>query len=893
VLACFLADRASRETAIVLRGSFHGCLDHDSTLVNPLLLSLVAQLCQTTIFRQHPRFPQVIEKLSRLRESDYISVRQFPTDQLLDILDAIVEVIPTFTLVVDALDECEEPRARNSLLKYLSSLNSRPNSRVILLSRQTDHLIQSFRGMHQITLDTTTVGPDIKLYVENRIHRNKDLHTLRKDIMRKSEDDCEGMFMWAKLLLDSLEDTTTIKAQRERLKASPAKLLALYQHQFDQNSMKLTPDDRAIRDNILRLLVAVRKPMDVCCVSEAVAYNEEAERKEEEAKLLAPARTIAKLCQPLVVVCEDEARFCHTSAKEFVLGRIATQENSDAYLSRVCLNELTQPEYKSWKYPSRLLRKHLLGGIIRRHPSRAAPMEETIFKEGALYNYACQYFQDHVTALRNPSNVILKKLAELLAGNEFVTWSEILSGLRHPSLLDSQLEVRVSLLAWWTGLDPEIKPEIPIDGFFQVPHENLSSELRQKGDDVLLPYLPLMRLGQYFNLSGHTVEDYQRAYDYKRAVAAGFAKDLGPRDPLTLRAEVNVLQEFFWQNRFREAETSLLKVLEVQCEVLGPDSNDYYMTMQLIGGAQYQQGKFRTASHTLEKASSGLRRSLGDSSKVFLFTELVRGWIAEGQGNVLQAKKFYDDIYEKWVSFNQKSSPFALMLLTSMGSAYRKKQKYEPAEEALMYAWTGRLRLFTLQNGPCVDSAIQLAIVHRETGHPQKALDLLQHISQSKIFSTDFERSCQLAHLRALLAFDAGDYKRPKMSLLSLIMRSVGEDRDKNNRELLWVRLNLAHVLRSHGEADEALMLFSEIVTAAADCHSPSTDSACWLDDEPEPLDHLRDAEEALRLVRDAKSDEADQFLLERGLKWVKQEDFWIIFGGPVADTATLRVGTK
>ena len=57
------------------------------------------------------------------------------------------------------------------------------------------------------------------------------------------------------------------------------------------------------------------------------------------------------------------------------------------------------------------------------------------------------------------------------------------------------------------------------------------------------------------------------------------------------------------------------------------------------------------------------------------------------------------------------------------------------------------------------------------------------------------------------IAFSVGQYKEPRDRFLALIMQSIGEDREKNNREMLCVRVTLADAVRRDDEGDVALML--------------------------------------------------------------------------------------
>jgi hypothetical protein len=89
--------------------------------------------------------------------------------------------------------------------------------------------------------------------------------------------------------------------------------------------------------------------------------------------------------------------------------------------------------------------------------------------------------------------------------------------------------------------------------------------------------------------------------------------------------------------------------------------------------------------------------------------------------------------------------------------------------------------------------------------------------------------------------------------------------------------------LRAVQRDDEVAPLFDEIVTPlTGGLASPQFEHV-------ESPQLWKDAEKALRLVRDRKIDEADQELHQKGLRWVRTEDFWLFEGGPGVDTAWMK----
>jgi hypothetical protein len=108
-------------------------------------------------------------------------------------------------------------------------------------------------------------------------------------------------------------------------------------------------------------------------------------------------------------------------------------------------------------------------------------------------------------------------------------------------------------------------------------------------------------------------------------------------------------------------------------------------------------------------------------------------------------------------------------------------------------------------------------------------------------------------------------------------------ERVQQSLATLGARLTLATILRQGGKDGEARILFDNIVKETREDRD--------LDSQYETLqtpEELLVAEQAVRLVRDRKRKEADK-LLQKGLRWKRKANSWLIEGGPSADTAWMK----
>ena len=856
-------------------------------------VNLLSQLLFKYEIKRSDRFPSFIEKALPL-VGHFSSGLECPPDTLLAVLDDALTLVSSFTLIVDALDECTDPEDCDRILGYLGDLGSRSNTQVVLLTRAGKFLQNVFTDAMLVSMEGSVVENDISLFVEGKIERNgvsnPGLLKVKPNIASKISSSSQGMFLLAKLVMDDIKTAGTVSEIRARLDKAPTALDDYYQRNLEETARRFHEKDKITRHSIFLLLVGIFGSLTPEDISTTLALNTRTHCVDEDELFSNPTREVLRLCEPLVTIVKGQVQFVHTSAKDFLLKFVVAREDSDAFLARKCLSKLSQSQYRLRSYPARLLRMNLLAGVVLE-----AGLEPTV-KNSILYRYACLHWQDHVTALLNPSDELLAMLSQFLLGNQFVTWSETLFQIKSRSGIGSQIEVQSIVREWFSRLPDETREKIPIKNFFVRAHESISSEFMREGEDIILPYLPLVRLGQYFNVGGKTNADFQKAYEYKMTVAEGFEAALGTRNPLTLRAKTEFLKEFFFQKRFDEAERGFEEVARIQQDVVSEDVPDVFITLQLLGLAQICVTKFQQAISTLTEAASGFRRLSGDKYFLTLQTELFRGHALERGTNLREAYHVYDNTLKLWIPIGGPAHPFSLMLKTAFGSVCRKLGYFDEAEEALLGSLTARKRLFTTKNVTYVDSVIQLAALYYESERGKDGLEYLGLVQNSAGLKDEFERECQEKHIRALINLEAGFYTKPKAVLQRLLDEASGQGRNKNNRELLWVRITLADVLRLRGKYDEALMVFSDLVSprsAETPIHAGSEDAFGYrfpssLVDEPESPAQLTIAERALRLLRDAKQDDAELLLQENGLKWKRQKDFWVLQGGPITDTASM-----
>jgi len=480
----------------------------------------------------------------------------------------------------------------------------------------------------------------------------------------------------------------------------------------------------------------------------------------------------------------------------------------------------------------------------------------------------------HLTALSNPELGLVELASSFLSGNEFVSWSEFL--FRISGSQGTVLEVQSKLDTWRRGLSQDLKDHLILDRYFSMPYRSISEVFAEDGGDKTLPYLCLFQLGEYYNLAARLEE----AFEVKKTVAEGLVDLLGERNPLSLKAESAFAIEYLGRGAYREAEETFGRLAQIQLEVLGEDRPDTYQSLQRQGMAQLWMTKYRESNENLTKSLAGFIRTVGTEHFLYLLSQLSLACVLEGQGEWRQAILNYERVWKFRLEILGPDNPMAVWSRCAMGSTYRKLGRYDEAEKALDEVIDSRTRVIGARSEVTVDAIIQQIVVFRDAGRRDEAMELVDFISDGSLADLWFERLCQVDHLRALLEADAGEVDLSRETLQTLVDQASEMGR---NRSLLWVLLDLATILRRQHEEDKAMMLFSDLVTSIDSPPSPSS----W--ERIQKPNELQLAEEALRLVRDLRVEDATLLLKENGLRWTREETFWIITGGPAADTGYMK----
>jgi tetratricopeptide (TPR) repeat protein len=307
-----------------------------------------------------------------------------------------------------------------------------------------------------------------------------------------------------------------------------------------------------------------------------------------------------------------------------------------------------------------------------------------------------------------------------------------------------------------------------------------------------------------------------------------------------------------------------------------------FFTLVYQGQAEYLMNKTPQALETLSSALEGFKSLFGEESNGYLVAQLRYAHINASNGYVIESLQLMDDIRLTREKQYGPDDSFAITTRIYMGDLHRVLDNQEPAVANLERGVALRRQFMPISHLVTLDPAITLAIAYRDFEMYDKADKLVEEVEKAGMLEQEdrFVRLCQVKHLRSLLLFDGGEIDDAINTLQTLL---IEVDRERMNRALLWICLDLATMLRhrsNEGDEHAARSLFHDIVEDI-DSNEPR--------DEPDGPRLLELAEKAVRLVRDGRLDDANVFLRAERLWWVRESDLWLHLGMPAADTTCMK----
>ena len=165
---------------------------------------------------------------------------------MLGVFSAHIGKILPSVIVLDALDECQDPE---SLIQGLKSLKG--SVKVIVTSRKESQLDTELRDNVSIEIMPEDVDTDIVAFIESKILASRTLshHLVRSLVLTRLSNTHGGMFLWVYLILKELKSCISVAQVQDTLDRLPKGLDGIYQNilQRLQNTLSISSFDLCVK----------------------------------------------------------------------------------------------------------------------------------------------------------------------------------------------------------------------------------------------------------------------------------------------------------------------------------------------------------------------------------------------------------------------------------------------------------------------------------------------------------------------------------------------------------------------------------------------------------------------------------------------------------------------
>src|SRR3569833_1886573 len=861
VLAGYLQEHLIAEDSNAVLYRFQRSASNMQATPTSFASSLISHLLETSTGLS-PGTP-ACDQLQILATRFPLGPQHCPFKMLWSIVTSLLKMSrPHVYLIIDAMDECSFggpslPDA-SKFLHALSASTQETQVKLVIFTRPEPAFETAVQSGFSIFLDEDLLLPDIMTFARKE-YDEPGLPTSEMDEVLGLVRSCSnGSFRWVEMYLHHLGQSLRMEDLRSRMRTLPPSIGDLYRQSLHGGDQELSQHQLDCRRALFLAIFQAQRPLRSAEVADALSM------RPERAEL-----AISDLCKPLARTHGGFFHLSHPSVREFfelyhqtddISLRISFSD-SHGLLAEKCLSCLLNPRYADL---------HRIGSyLMANHDENACVDTDTQTFEGSFYDYAFRFWDFHLVRTKAPSRKLLRQVNDFILSLQFAYWSE-------RSQKDCGQLVRVnvaygSLASWHKGLSKEDGALVELDRFFEQAYCLLGAAFEADKMDDVLPWLARMTTGDFYFIR-HLPE---KATSMRQKVFSGLQGLLGPSHHLTIRAKSGAAYVRLYAGKMHASRRMYKEVADMQLEMLGEHSSHFLETLLYKGQTEYYMTDFVAAVMTWTSLSAKSLALLGPDSWLYMATQW---WYAQGvtyMGQLSLGLQIFQSVIQKRRELFGPSDSFANLAQINVGEVQLLLGQHEESIATLQEMVMWRRDCYPLSNINRLDAEITLAISYQAAGFREAALAAIEEIEAGagNLYAR-FERYCQVAHLKGLLLAEGDSIDQAIILLQNTINQT--ED-DQNNRALLWIRLDLATLLRrrgAEGDADQADANIDNIVKDMSGDYDPG------FSDEPDPPRLLAAAERALRLVRARKHAEARRMLDSEQLDWRNPSDFWLWVGG-------------
>ncbi|KAM0447023.1 hypothetical protein ACHAO4_009003 [Trichoderma viride] len=394
-----LFKRFKNDTTIGIAYVYCNFRRHDEQKLHNLLTSLIKQLA---------RDQSCLSQEARTTFDTYKEKTQRPSlEESKTLLQQMAASYSRVFILLDALDECQaSDGCRTNLLDVMFFLQESTKANIFATSRFIPEITQRFEACKRIEIRANE--DDVRRYVRGQLEGGNIEHlpsliknkpALKDEIIEGISDAVDGMFLLAKIYLDTLVDKVTIADVREALAQLPKQTtgsgedqrLEILNQAYDFAWERIIGQKEGFRNIATRVLgwiICAKRPLSTKELQHALAVKVGTDELDEDA--IPQVHDMVAFCAGLVTVDEESnaIRLVHYTTQEYFEKKKSNWfPDAEAMIAETCISYLSFPAFENCCVGKCCMEKELLS----QH----------------FLEYACHYWGAH-------ARVVGKKLDDIV-----------------------------------------------------------------------------------------------------------------------------------------------------------------------------------------------------------------------------------------------------------------------------------------------------------------------------------------------------------------------------------------------------------------------------------------------------------------------------------------------
>ncbi|KAL6812416.1 hypothetical protein J3E69DRAFT_121560 [Trichoderma sp. SZMC 28015] len=391
-----LFERFNKDPTVGIAYLYCNFRRHDEQKLHDLLLSLLKQLAYG-----QSCLPQDAKTIF----DAYKGKTQRPSlDDIKKLLRCMADSYLRVFILVDALDECQgSDGCRANFLTDMFFLRDKSKVNIFATSRLIPEIMEKFEAYKRMEIRATE--DDVRRYVHGQLDGGNMEHLpslikhkpdLKDEIIKGISDAVDGMFLLAKIYLDTLVDKVTVADVREAVLHLPKqvsgsgedKRLEILNQAYESAWERINGQKEGFRNLATRVLAwisSAKRPLSTKELQHALAVKIGMDELDEDA--IPQVQDMVSFCAGLVTVDEesDVIRLAHYTTQEFFDRKKSDWfPNAEAMIAETCISYLSLGDFGEY-----FLKESDLGEV------ELAQSNLDYLRSCGLYEYASYHWGDH------------------------------------------------------------------------------------------------------------------------------------------------------------------------------------------------------------------------------------------------------------------------------------------------------------------------------------------------------------------------------------------------------------------------------------------------------------------------------------------------------------------